>query len=79
MFPNAYANTMVGGGIGIGGTAPMSGYNQTPSTEPASLTGNVGASIDGTPVRVGTLVIGSLIVLAIFHFGKVKFNVAAGG
>lgn len=70
---------MVGAGIGVAGTAPMSGYGQTPSTEPASLTGNIGVAIDGTPTRVGTIVIVSLGVLALFHFGKVRFNVAAGG
>lgn len=75
----AYHNPMVGIGGSVGLGAPMSNYGQTPSTEPTGIGVSAGGSIDGTPTRVATLVIITLAGIALFKWGNIKFNIAAGG
>lgn len=57
----------------------MSSYGQTPSTEPTGIGVSAGGSIDGTPTRVATLIIVTLVGIAAFKWGNIKFNIAAGG
>lgn len=59
----------------------MSGYSQTPSpvTSQEGLSTNVGLTIDGTPTRVATIAVVTLAGIALFKFGGIKFNIAAGG
>jgi hypothetical protein len=68
-------NSMVGGPA-PGGTAPMSGYKQTQ----VPLTPNSSGSlvIDGTPLRVVTII--GIAVLGVIGLRKAgfKFNVIAG-
>lgn len=75
----APVNVMVGGSLG--GTAPMSQYPQTPSVATGSTVG-VGASgsiIDGTPMRVATLVLLIIFGLVGLKWAGWKFNVTVGG
>lgn len=74
----APVNVMVGGGLGS--SAPMSQYPQTPSVSTGSTVG-IGASgsiIDGTPVRVATLVALAIFGLAGLKWAGFKFNVTVG-
>lgn len=71
-------NTLIGG-FG-GATAPMSGYAQTPSV-PATGAEGVGASvslIDGTPMRVATIIVLTVVGLAGLRWSGFKFNVTTG-
>lgn len=74
----APVNVMVGGGIGA--TAPHSDYPQTPSVASGSSVGvSAGGSvIDGTPMRVATLVLLMVFALAGFKWAGYKFNVTVG-
>ena len=74
----APVNVMVGGGIGS--SAPMSNYPQTPSVASGSSVGvGVGGTIiDGTPVRVATLVALAIFGLAGLKWAGFKFNVTVG-
>jgi hypothetical protein len=83
MITGSPVNTLVGGGVRIGDqqTAPMSGYPQTPSVASGSSVG-IGASagiVDGTPMRVATLVVLSIAGLAGLKWAGFKFNVTVGG
>lgn len=69
-------NVMFGGS----GTAPHSGYAQTPSPASGSEVG-IGAEagiVDGTPMRVATLVVLSIVGLAGLKWAGFKFNVTVG-
>lgn len=82
----APVNLMVGGGTYLGdqqtasGRAPMSGYPQTPSVASGSSVsiGAGGTIIDGTPVRVATLVALAIFGLAGLKWAGFKFNVTVG-
>jgi hypothetical protein len=72
------ANTMFG--ATVGGTAPMSGYAQTPTV---SATGAEGIGIntsmvDGTPMRVATIIVLSVVGLAGLKWAGFRFNVTSG-
>jgi hypothetical protein len=71
-------NTMFGGSIQA--TAPMSGYQQTPTTAPLAVGGGAGGSavIDGTPTRVATIAGVMVLGLCGLKYLGIKFNVAAG-
>lgn len=74
----APVNVMVGGGLGS--SAPMSQYQQTPSVASGSQV-SVGASgsvIDGTPIRVATLVAIAIFGLVGLKWAGFKFNVTVG-
>lgn len=75
----APVNVMVGGGLGS--SAPMSNYAQTPSVASGSQVGvTAGASVvDGTPMRVATLVILMIFGLAGLKWAGWKFNITVGG
>jgi hypothetical protein len=69
---------MVGGGVSS--SAPMSQYPQTPTVASGSSV-NVGAGgsvIDGTPMRVATLVALAIFGLAGLKWAGFKFNVTVG-
>jgi uncharacterized membrane protein (Fun14 family) len=69
-------NVMFGGGA----TAPHSNYAQTPSPVSSGDLG-VGAEagiIDGTPMRVATLVVLAIVGLAGLRWAGFKFNVTVG-
>jgi hypothetical protein len=70
-------NTMIGGSFGA--QAPMSGYPQTQvPTASQSAMGSGGSVIDGTPMRVVTLIalaVGGIVGL---RYAGFKFNVTAG-
>lgn len=73
------ANIMVGGPIGS--SAPMSGYPQTPTVatgSEASISAG-GTVIDGTPMRVATIVLLAVFGLVLLRWGGWKFNVTVGG
>jgi hypothetical protein len=72
-------NIMVGGGLGAG-TAPMSNYPQTPSVATGSSVGVEagGSIIDGTPLRVVTIVALAILGLAGLKWAGFKFNVTVG-
>lgn len=58
----------------------MSGYTQTPSV-PDSGASAIGANvsfIDGTPMRVATIIILAVAGLAGFKWAGYKFNVTSG-
>jgi len=69
-------NTMFNVGLG---TAPHSNYPQTPSV-PATGDASVsaGISIDGTPTRVVTIIILSVVGLAALKWAGYIFNVNSG-
>jgi hypothetical protein len=72
-------NTLLGDSA-IGATAPMSGYPQTPPVANpggGSVSGNV-SIVDGTPLRVATLVALSVGGLAGLRWAGFKFNVTIG-
>jgi hypothetical protein len=74
----APVNIMVGGQVGS--TAPMSQYPQTPSVASGSQV-SVGASgsvIDGTPMRVATIVVIAIFGLVGLKWAGWKFNVTVG-
>lgn len=74
-------NTMFQAGLGSG-TAPMSQYPQTPTVATGSnvgVTGNAGVMIDGTPLRVVTIVGLCVFGLVLFKWAGWKFNVTVGG
>ncbi len=74
------ANTLFGAGPGTAGTAPMSNYNQTPSVTDTGAS-SIGANfsfIDGTPMRVATIIILAVAGLAGFKWAGYKFNVTSG-
>jgi hypothetical protein len=70
-------NTMIGGSFGA--QSPMSGYPQTQvPTQAQNALGIGGGVIDGTPMRVVTIVaiaVGGVIGL---RYAGFKFNVTAG-
>ena len=71
-------NTMFGGNIG--GTAPHSQYAQTP-TVPAAQDATVGVGlslVDGTPVRIATLIVLAVAGLAGLKWAGYRFNVTSG-
>jgi len=71
-------NTMFG--VGPGGSAPMSSYAQTPSVPESGHLG-VGASVsgmDGTPLRVVTIMALMVLGLAGFKWAGYRFNVTSG-
>jgi hypothetical protein len=76
------ANTLFGGVPGNqSGTAPMSSAPQTP-TVPSGSEVNIGAKesiIDGTPLRVVTLVVLAVGGLAGLKWAGFKFNITVGG
>lgn len=74
-------NMLVGGGAVPRGSAPMSGYPQTPSVPSPSSAASVGiqaGGIDGTPLRVATIVVLSIAGLAGLRWAGFKFNVTVG-
>lgn len=75
----APVNVMVGSMPGS--TAPMSAYPQTSSVASGSSVsvGVGGRVIDGTPMRVATLVALSIAGLAGLKWAGFKFNVTVGG
>jgi hypothetical protein len=74
----APVNMLVGGQVGT--TAPHSDYPQTPSVADGSTVAvGAGASVvDGTPMRVATLVILAIAGLAGLKWAGYKFNVTVG-
>lgn len=71
-------NLMVGGGLGS--TAPHSEYPQTPTVASGSQV-SVGASgniVDGTPMRVATIVAVAILALVGLKWAGFKFNVTVG-
>lgn len=72
-------NTMFGN-IGIGGPAPHSSYPQTPTVaSTGDKTVGVEASmIDGTPLRVASLILLVVVGLAGLRWAGFKFNVTVG-
>jgi hypothetical protein len=74
----APVNVMVGGGLSS--SAPMSGYPQTPSVASGSSVGVTagGSIIDGTPMRVATLVALAIFGLAGLKWAGFKFYVTVG-
>jgi hypothetical protein len=75
----APVNIMVGGQLGS--TAPMSNYAQTPTVATGSEVGvgAGGAIIDGTPMRVATLILLAIFALVGLRWAGFKFNVTVGG
>ncbi len=73
----APVNIMVGGSLG---QAPMSNYPQTPSVADGSnvAIGASGSIIDGTPMRVATIVALSILGLVGLKWAGFKFNVTVG-
>jgi hypothetical protein len=74
-------NMLVGGGTVPRGTAPMSDFPQTPSVPSPGSGGSVGVQanvIDGTPLRVATIVVLSVAGLAGLRWAGFKFNVTVG-
>jgi hypothetical protein len=71
-------NTMFGSPAG--GTAPMSSYAQTPSVPDTGASGvGVGFSlVDGTPIRVATIVVIAVVGLAGLKWAGYRFNVTSG-
>ncbi len=69
-------NVMFGGSA----TAPHSGYAQTPSPPAGSEVGVAagGAIVDGTPMRVATIVVLAIVGLAGLRWAGFKFNVTVG-
>ena len=71
-------NTMFG--VGIGGTAPHSNYQQTPSP-PATGAESIGFNvslIDQTPMRVVTIMVLVVLGLAGLRWAGYRFNVTGG-
>lgn len=71
-------NTMFGSVPG--GTAPMSQYPQTPGAAQApheTIGANV-SLIDGTPMRVATIIVLSVVGLAGMKWAGYRFNVTSG-
>lgn len=79
---NSPVNTLVGGGIQAGASAPHSSYEQTPAVPSpgggSGITVQAGV-IDGTPMRVATIVILAVGGLAGLKWAGFKFNVTVGG
>jgi hypothetical protein len=72
-------NTMFNFGLGGGGSAPMSSYPQTPTVAPSGdAIVSAGASIDGTPTRVVTIIVLSVLGLAGLKWAGYRFNVTSG-
>lgn len=74
-------NSLVGGGIGSSVQSPMSGYPQTPpvaSPGGGSSIGLQASVIDGTPLRVATVVLLAVGGLAGLRWAGFKFNVTVG-
>lgn len=74
-------NMLVGGGAVPSGSAPMSGYPQTPSVPSPGSGSSLGVQanvIDGTPLRVATIVVLSVAGLAGLRWAGFKFNVTVG-
>lgn len=71
-------NVMVGGGLGS--TAPHSDYQQTPTVASGSQVsiGAGGSIIDGTPMRVATIVAIAIFALVGLKWAGFKFNVTVG-
>lgn len=74
----APVNIMVGGQVGSG--APMSQYPQTPSVATGSQVdiGASGSVVDGTPMRVATIVAIAILALVGLKWAGYKFNVTVG-
>lgn len=73
-------NTLLGESA-IGATAPMSGYPQTPSVANpggSSVDASASATIDGTPLRVATVVVLAVAGLAGLRWAGFKFNLTVG-
>lgn len=72
-------NTMFGH-VGLGSSAPHSNYPQTPTVaSTGDKTVGVEASmIDGTPLRVATLIVLVVVGLAGLRWAGFKFNVTVG-
>jgi hypothetical protein len=67
-------------GGSLGGTAPHSSYAQTPSV-PQSVDASVGIGgslVDGTPMRVATIIILAVAGLAGLKWAGYRFNVTSG-
>lgn len=76
---NSPVNTLLGDSA-IGATAPMSGYPQTPPVANpggSTVAGSVSV-IDGTPLRVATVVLLAIGGLAGLRWAGFKFNVTVG-
>jgi hypothetical protein len=75
----AAVNSLLGD-TAVGTTAPMSGYPQTPPVaNPGGSQVGVGVSVvDGTPLRVATLVALAIGGLAGLRWAGFKFNVTVG-
>lgn len=79
---NATAGTLAPGHVGSGG-------GSSPQGSPAAAVPTGGAdasgigrfmgSIDRTPLHVGTLVLGGLVVIVLLHLGGFRFVFSAGG
>jgi hypothetical protein len=71
-------NTMFG--ASVGGSAPMSGYAQTPSVPMTGAEGiGLNASlVDGTPMRVATIIVLTVVGLAGLKWAGFRFNVTSG-
>jgi hypothetical protein len=77
---NSPVNTLLGNSA-IGATAPMSGYPQTTAVPSpgGSSSVNVAQTIDGTPLRVATLVVlGIAGLVGLRYWAGFKFNVTVG-
>lgn len=76
---NSPVNTLLGDSA-IGTTAPMSGYPQTPPVaSPAGSSVSAGVNVvDGTPLRVATVVLLAVGGLAGLRWAGFKFNVTIG-
>lgn len=74
-------NSLVGGGISMGATAPMSDYPQTQGVPHPGGSGieAKAAIVDGTPMRVATVVVLAVAGLAGLKWAGFKFNVTVGG
>lgn len=73
-------NTMFQFPGGDAGSAPHSGYIQTPSVASAAHS-EVGAGVslvDGTPMRVATLIVLVVLGLAGLRWAGFRFNVTSG-
>jgi hypothetical protein len=73
-------NPMFGSSIGVGESAPMSSYAQTPTVPEAGHLG-LGANVsamDGTPMRVVTIMILAVVGLAGLKWAGYRFNVTSG-
>lgn len=75
----APVNLMVGGQLGA--TAPMSNYPQTPTVASGSdaTIGAGGYVVDGTPLRVVSIVLVMIFLLVGLRWAGWKFNVTVGG